>query len=349
MEREELVKVVETLLFITDQPIEMKKLCKITEVGDEAVLRDALAELQRLYLETGRAIQVMEVGGGWQLTTKPEYGRWVRKLYNEKLTLRLSAAALETLAIIAYRQPITRAEIEVIRGVEVIAPLETLVTRGLVKVAGRKETVGRPLLYGTSEDFLRLFGLNNLDGLPKIDTLALEKAQAQADLQPAPSNEPTLFNENGEASTPAETPAQEVPQEPAPVDEQQPFGDTALPPEQPAASQETQTVLQDEQPQSEPPQPQEAQPATQNDEMNIQADPLVLEAEPPLESLPLPETPQAEPEAQIQIIEEDESLFEAAGVTDTGSVTDTAIAAGATGEIPAEQAEKDAASSGGQD
>ncbi len=349
MEREELVKVVETLLFITDQPIEMKKLCKITEVGDEAVLRDALAELQRLYLETGRAIQVMEVGGGWQLTTKPEYGRWVRKLYNEKLTLRLSAAALETLAIIAYRQPITRAEIEVIRGVEVIAPLETLVTRGLVKVAGRKETVGRPLLYGTSDDFLRLFGLNNLDGLPKIDTLALEKAQAQADLQPAPSNEPTLFNENGEASTPIETPAQEVPQEAAPVDEQQPFGDAALPPqdaEQPEASQEAQTVLQDDQPPSEPQQPQEAQPVTQTGEINIQAEPLVLEAEPPQESLPLPETPQAEAVPPTQIIEEGESLFETAGVTDAASVID---ATGATGEIPAEQAEKDAASSGGQD
>lgn len=182
MEREELSKAVETLLFITDQPLDIKKLCRVTETADEEAVRAAVAELQKLYLENSRAVQIIEVGGGWQMSTKPEYGRWVRRLFNEKLTMRLSAAALETLAIIAYRQPLTRAEIEVIRGVEVIAPLETLVTRGLVKVAGRKETVGRPLLYGTSEDFLRLFGLNSLDDLPRIDAFLPKKEEGPAEL-----------------------------------------------------------------------------------------------------------------------------------------------------------------------
>jgi segregation and condensation protein B len=307
MEREELIKVVETLLFITDQPIEMKKLCKMVE-AEEAAVRDAIAELQKIYLESGRAIQVIEVGGGWQLTTKPEYGRWVRKLYNEKLTLRLSTAALETLAIIAYRQPITRAEIEVIRGVEVIAPLETLVTRGLVKVAGRKETVGRPLLYGTSDEFLRLFGLNNLEGLPKIDTLALEKAQAQAAPQDAPA-ETSLFNENGDANL---------------VPSEQAADGTAVPSEQPPQEQPVRTgeniAVTDEQPprpeqtEQSPEQPESgaAIPAEQPEHEALKAQDLAPQADIPQESQQQEIQAESAQEETAQAIEEGENLFETA-------------------------------------
>jgi len=177
MEQDELKKILEALLFITDQPITVERLAKVTEIAEKDRIRAAVAELQTAYLEGGRAIQIVEVAGGYQMSTKPEFGRYVRKLYNERMTSRLSVAAMETLAIIAYRQPITRAEVETIRGVEVIAPLETILERGLVKVVGRKETVGRPLLYGTTEEFLRVFGLNSLDDLPKLESLELKPAE----------------------------------------------------------------------------------------------------------------------------------------------------------------------------
>src|SRR4029079_2148400 len=109
--------------------------------------------------------------GGFQVATRPAYATWIRRLYKERLTVRLSPSALETLSIIAYKQPIARAEIEQIRGVEASGVMETLLERRLVKVVGRKETIGRPLLYGTTVDFLRHFGLRHLSELPDLTTL----------------------------------------------------------------------------------------------------------------------------------------------------------------------------------
>lgn len=184
MEQEELSKVLETLLFITDQPLSLNRICRVIELRDEKIVRDAVALLQKEYLESSSAVQILEIGGGYQMSTKPEYGRWVRKLFHEKMTVRLSNAALENLAIIAYRQPITRAEIELIRGVEVIASLETLIERGLVKIVGRKDTVGRPLLYGTTDGFLRLFGLNSINDLPKVETFEIKRTDEKDIIQP---------------------------------------------------------------------------------------------------------------------------------------------------------------------
>lgn len=240
MEQDELKKILEALLFITDQPITIERIAKVTEVSDKAQVRAAVAELQTAYLEGGRSIQIVEVAGGFQMSTKPEYGRYVRKLYNERMTSRLSVAAMETLAIIAYRQPITRAEVETIRGVEVIAPLETILERGLVKVVGRKETVGRPLLYGTTDEFLRVFGLNSLEDLPKLESLELKPAEMPqpelplgADGQPpvAPVENGTEAAANGAVSDEAasESPAaarqeasdgQPVPEESSPAAEE---------------------------------------------------------------------------------------------------------------------------------
>ena len=125
----------------------------------------------------GSAIQIMEIAGGYQMCTKPEYGRWVRRLYNEKMTTRLSNAALETLAIIAYKQPLTRAEMEAIRGVDVAGPLEKLLDRGLVRVVGRKETIGHPMVYGTTDEFLRMFGLNKVTELPDLQVFAAKNLE----------------------------------------------------------------------------------------------------------------------------------------------------------------------------
>lgn len=232
MEQDELKKILEALLFITDQPITIERIAKVTEVADKAQVRAAVAELQTAYLEGGRSIQIVEVAGGFQMSTKPEYGRYVRKLYNERMTSRLSVAAMETLAIIAYRQPITRAEVETIRGVEVIAPLETILERGLVKVVGRKETVGRPLLYGTTEEFLRVFGLNSLEDLPKLESLELKPAEMpQPELPLGADGQPPVapVEEVAQAGVDAAAPA-----EAAPVVE----GETAAPVEGAAASDE---------------------------------------------------------------------------------------------------------------
>lgn len=230
MEDSELKKVLETLLFITDAPLPVSRIAQLCEIKNKERLETALVELRKSYDEEGRTLQVMQVAGGWQLATRPEYGLWVRKLYQNKMTVRLTQAALETLCIIAYKQPLTRAEIESIRGVEVIGPLETLTQRRLITVVGRRESIGRPILYGTTSEFLRQFGLNSLDDMPKLESFNIENmaeaAQATAiDLieqesipEPAAEGEPQAdpaqadYSETGTAE---EQPAPEA-VEPAP-------------------------------------------------------------------------------------------------------------------------------------
>ncbi len=180
MEDAELKKVLETLLFITDAPLPVSRIAQLCEIRNKERLESLLQELRKAYDEEGRTLQVMQVAGGWQLATRPEYGIWVRKLFHNKMTVRLTQAALETLCIIAYKQPLTRAEIEAIRGVEVIGPLETLTQRKLITVVGRRESIGRPILYGTTSEFLRQFGLNSLDDLPKLESFNIENVAAAA-------------------------------------------------------------------------------------------------------------------------------------------------------------------------
>ncbi len=177
LESEDLQKIIETLLFITDRPVKVSRLVDVIENTTAKEVREAIAKLQDMYTVRGSAIQIMEIAGGYQMCTKPEYGRWVRRLYNEKMTTRLSNAALETLAIIAYKQPLTRAEMEAIRGVDVAGPLEKLLDRGLVRVVGRKETIGHPMVYGTTDEFLRMFGLNKVSELPDLQVFAAKNLE----------------------------------------------------------------------------------------------------------------------------------------------------------------------------
>ena len=150
---------------------------------DARRVREMILEIQDDYIRRNSAVQVVELGGGFQMSTKPEYGRWVRRLYNEKMTAKLSNAALETLAIVAYKQPITRAEMEAIRGVDVAGPLERLLERSLVRVVGKKDTVGRPMVYGTTDEFLRMFGLNKISDLPDLQVFAAKSLrEKQEDL-----------------------------------------------------------------------------------------------------------------------------------------------------------------------
>lgn len=172
VETEDLKKIIETLLFITDRPVKPSRIADVVETADARRVREIIRELQEEYASQGRAVRIVELGGGFQMSTKPEYGRWVRRLYNEKMTTKLSNAALETLAIVAYKQPITRAEMEAIRGVDVAGPLERLLERALVRVVGKKDTVGRPMVYGTTDEFLRMFGLNKISELPDLQVFA---------------------------------------------------------------------------------------------------------------------------------------------------------------------------------
>jgi len=177
LESEDLQKIIETLLFITDRPVKVSRLVDVIENTNAKEVREAITKLQDMYTVRGSAVQIMEIAGGYQMCTKPEYGRWVRRLYNEKMTTRLSNAALETLAIIAYKQPLTRAEIEGIRGVDIAGPLEKLLDRGLVRVVGRRETLGHPMVYGTTDEFLRMFGLNKVSELPDLQVFAAKNLE----------------------------------------------------------------------------------------------------------------------------------------------------------------------------
>lgn len=191
MQKEELLDILETLLFITDKPLTVKKACAVCELdsADEAVA--LINEIKHKYLTNGSSVQIVEVGGGYQMATKPEMGSWVRKLYNDKMLAKLSNATMETLAIIAYKQPITRAEAELIRGVDVIGSLETLIDKGLIKVVGRKESPGRPLLYATTSEFLRMFGLSSLGDLPKLSEFGLSDIELPSQPEVA---QPELFD-----------------------------------------------------------------------------------------------------------------------------------------------------------
>ena len=189
MEKPELKKVLETLLFITDRPVGLAELARLAETKDRSEVEEAIRELQADFAARDSALRIVEIAEGFQMATDPVYGVWVRKLYQDKTVFRLSTASLETLAIVGYRQPLTRAEIEEIRGVEVIAALETLLEKKLIKVVGRKETVGRPLLYGTTPEFLRLFGLRNLDELPALESFVPVPEPAAAAPADAPAAE----------------------------------------------------------------------------------------------------------------------------------------------------------------
>ena len=226
LSREDFKRIIETLLFITDRPLSAPKINQVAEIGDLALTRDIIKEIQSDYVNVGSAVQVVEIGGGFQMSTKPEFGRWVRKLYNEKMSARLSPAALETLAIIAYKQPVTRAEIEVIRGVDISGPLEKLLDRGLVKIAGKKDVAGRPLVYATTEQFLRVFGLNHLSELPDIKTFATKgPKEIQSDLpfdQALPPIKDTILPlEEPTQNMPAEETEQEITQEEIKTEENQ--------------------------------------------------------------------------------------------------------------------------------
>ena len=165
-------KIIEAVLFASDIAVEVEKLIMIAGLASEQELLDIIDMLNREYDKEGRAFRIVEVAGGYQYETLPQYGQFVEKLFHTRTRPKLSRASLETLAIVSYKQPISRAEIEALRGVDSDAPLRTLINRELVEITGRSDTVGKPMLYGTTQEFLRYFGLKDIKDLPGADELA---------------------------------------------------------------------------------------------------------------------------------------------------------------------------------
>ncbi|HEY8505133.1 MAG TPA: SMC-Scp complex subunit ScpB, partial [Gemmataceae bacterium] len=162
---------VEAALMLADEPLPARKLATVAELADAAEARKLVERLRGLYDADGSAFQVEEIAGGYQLLTRPAYHPWLVRLHRESNDLRLSAAAMETLAIIAYRQPVTRADVEKVRGVQCAELLQHLMEKGLVRITGRDDSLGRPVLYGTTRKFLQVFGLNSLRELPEVEQL----------------------------------------------------------------------------------------------------------------------------------------------------------------------------------
>jgi segregation and condensation protein B len=162
---------VEAALFAADEPLTPYKLAYAAELNDVAEAKRLVQRLKDFYDADGSAFQIEDIAGGWQLRSRPQYHPWLVRLRRTNPDPKLSGAALETLAIVAYRQPIARADVESIRGVQCSEILRMLMERGLLRIAGRDDSLGRPVLYGTTKRFLQMFGLNSLKDLPEVEQL----------------------------------------------------------------------------------------------------------------------------------------------------------------------------------
>ena len=211
-----LSRVVEALLFSAQKPLSIRELAAAIKGAGaeddlspnefaratEAEIAAALEQLKIEYVQEQHAFEIAEKAEGWQLVTDPAFVRWVRQLFPAPKPARLTAPALETLAIIAYRQPITRADVEAVRGVNIDGVLQTLMERGLVKIAGRAEIPGRPLLYETTQFFLDHFGLRTLDELPNVEELRKRYLPVSARSQAAVAGAADVRLESKESAVP---------------------------------------------------------------------------------------------------------------------------------------------------
>src|SRR5256885_16635305 len=211
-----LARVIEALLFSAQNPLSTKTIAEgLRQAGAEdefspnqfanvrqAEVAAAIEQLKVEYIQREDGFQLVEKADGWQLASDPKYAQWVRGLFPAPKPSRLSSPALETLAIIAYRQPITRADVEAVRGVTIDGVLQTLMERGLVKISGRAEIPGRPLLYETTDFFLDHFGLRNLDELPNVEELRTRQL-------PVSARPPVVATEDRGTTTATPTPASE--------------------------------------------------------------------------------------------------------------------------------------------
>lgn len=253
-----LKNIIEALVFASQKPLMPKEIVQALKSAATSAPEDAeakefskvketevaeqLEQLKAEYAETGRAFQLVEQVNGWHVVTAPDCGKWVRQLYPESKPARLSGPALETLAIVAYRQPITKADIEVVRGVAVDGMMQMLLEKGLLRIAGRADVPGRPLLYETTEYFLEHFGLRDVEELPNSDELRRVQLPTASLPVEAGARKP-------EPEAPELPLSEEEPPAGEPVTGESPVEDSPAPEETPAESPEK-TPGEDEEPQS---------------------------------------------------------------------------------------------------
>ncbi len=192
MDDTQIKRIIEAVLFAFGAPVALKRLSEVLDEVETLQLRQLIQALNDEYMTTGRSFHVQEVAGGYQLVTHSEFASWIKRALLTHKPDAVSKATMETLAIIAYRQPITKAEIEVVRGVDVTGSIDALLERRFARVAGRKDSPGRPFLYGTTTEFLRHFGLASLDALPPMAQPVLTEPVAEEPRPPvahSPSTE----------------------------------------------------------------------------------------------------------------------------------------------------------------
>lgn len=200
---DDLQAIIEALVFASPDPVSLKTLQKTLDPEPKEAVAKALQALRRQWRDRPGGLELVEVAGGYQIVTRPHLHDWVRRLFHEHTKQRLSVPALETLAVVAYRQPVTGPEIAEIRGVSTSAVLGTLVERRLIKVVGRKAVVGRPFLYATTREFLDRFGLKDLSDLPRVEDMAeaLGMEAPSALGLDGPHSERLPFGEDSDADT----------------------------------------------------------------------------------------------------------------------------------------------------
>ena len=219
MDRAEAKRIIEAILFTSEKPIGIDQIKEVLDEVDSKDVRAFILELKAEYETLGRSFKVYEVAGGFQMVTEPVFAEYLKKFYKAKSKDKLTKPALETLAIIAYRQPITKADIEDIRGVNVDGVVNTLSDRLLIRITGRKDAPGRPILYGTTKEFLERFGLNSLSELPKLSEFTeadIDLSEADTGLKEAEDGTGKIAQENRPVGLDDNTVAQpESPAEPS--------------------------------------------------------------------------------------------------------------------------------------
>jgi len=192
--------ILEAILFVSGEPLSVDRMLGVVEGVSRAELVSALQALKADYAVEGRGLQLVEVAGGFQIATRPDCAPWIKRLERAKESARLSRSAMETLAIVAYKQPVVRAEIEQIRGVDSAGVLKTLLERRLIRIVGRKDAPGRPIMYGTTRQFLQAFGLKDLADLPALRDIK-ELKEAEQFTLPTPDVDAEASSEKGRSST----------------------------------------------------------------------------------------------------------------------------------------------------
>jgi segregation and condensation protein B len=183
----QLASIVEALILASPEPLPAKRMVQVLESATPSKITEAIATLNNRYMESGNSFRIREIAGGYQFHILPDYIDYVEELFTRRRKMRLTRAALETVAIVAYKQPVTKTDIEHIRGVASDGVLQNMMEKNMLTIVGRAKTVGKPLQYGTTDEFLKFFGLAGLDALPKMseieELLAVAQAQGQAELE----------------------------------------------------------------------------------------------------------------------------------------------------------------------